>query len=119
MHSYPTEQELIAVLDHGDTLVRCCARGEIPFEHFRIEYDNLYWSHALDGHESDPAGRSVLAKYAARITTHQAVAEKILANVCSDADAGLDSFRTAGRFGPTEAVARIKLLAAGLPGGEA
>jgi hypothetical protein len=37
----------------------------------------------------------------------------------SDADAVQEAFRLAGRFDSNEAVARLKLVSAGLPGGEA
>ncbi len=119
MSSHPSESDLIAVLDRGDELVRLCAAGRISFGDFLAKYDNLYWFHALDGHESDQLGQDVLAKYAARIAPHQAVAETVLAKACPDADAALDSFHSAGRIGSIEAVARLRLVAAGLPGGEA
>ncbi|PPJ42859.1 MULTISPECIES: hypothetical protein [unclassified Pseudoxanthomonas] len=119
MNSYPTEIDLLAALDRSDDLVRECAAGHVSFAEFCAEYDNFYWSFALDGHESDQAGQAVLARYAARIALHQTVAETILAKACSDADAANESYRAAGRFGSTEAVSRLKLVVAGLSGGEA
>lgn len=119
MDQYPLESELLAELDRCDELVRLCAAGQLSFEDFCTGYGNFYWSYALDGHESDPAGLAVLAKFADRIAPHQVVAETILARVCSDLDAGKESYRGAGRFGSMEAVARLKLVAVGLPGGEA
>ena len=119
MSSYPTESDLLAALDRSDHLVRECAAGHMSFADFCAEYDNFYWSFALDGHESDQAGQILLAKYAARVALHQTVAETILAKACSDADAAKESYRSAGRFGSTEAVSRLKLVVAGLPGGEA
>lgn len=118
MDSYPSETDLIAVLDRGDQLVRQCASGRLSFEDFCAKYNNLYWSHALDGHESDQSGLTVLAKHAVRIAPHRTVAEAILAKVCSDSDAARASYRAAGRFGSTEAVTRLKLVATALPGGE-
>ena len=91
----------------------------MSFADFCAEYDNFYWSFALDGHESDQAGQSVLTKYAARIALHQAVAETVLAKLCSDTDAAKESYRASGRFGSAEAIARLRLLAAGLSGGKA
>ena len=119
MNSYPTEIDLLAALDRSDDLVRECAAGHVSFADFCAQYDNFYWSFALDGHESDQAGQAVLAKYAARIAFHQKVADTILAKSCSDTDAVKESYRAAGRFGSAEAVARLKLVAAGLLGGEA
>ena len=119
MPAYPSEPELISALDRSDELVRLCASGQLSFSDFCGSYDNFYWSHALDGHESDQAGLTVLAKYAARIAPHQTVAETILAKLCSDADAVKEPYRLAGRFGSIEAAARLKIVAAGLPRGEA
>ncbi|WAC62287.1 hypothetical protein OVA13_12920 [Pseudoxanthomonas sp. SL93] len=119
MDSYPSESDLVAALDHRDGLVRLCAAGKLSFSDFCDGYDNFYWAYALDGHESDFQGLALLAKYAGRIAPHQVVAETILAKVCDDADATRESYRLAGRFGSAEAIARLKLVAAGLPGGEA
>lgn len=118
MYSYPTEIDLLAELDRSDQLLLECATGRLPFEKFCAEYNNFCWSFALDGHESDQAGQAILAKYANRVAPHKVV-ETILGNVCSDADATQESYRMAGRFTSTEAVARLKLVAAGLLGGKA
>ncbi|GGD41886.1 hypothetical protein [Pseudoxanthomonas indica] len=112
MQGYPSEPELLAALDRGDELIRLCAAGELPFQAFVLAYDNLYWSYALDGHESDSAGAALLVKYAARIEPHRVVAESILSKVCTDADAAQDGFRAAGRFGSKEATARLATIAA-------
>lgn len=119
MASYPSEQDLRAALDHGDELVRLCASGRLSFAEFCERYDNLYWVHAMDGHEANTLGMAMLAKYAFRIEAHRVVAEDILGKVCSDTDANTDAYYQAGRFGPSEAVARLKLVASGLSGGEA
>lgn len=94
--------------------MRACVSGTISFADFCAEYDNFYWSFGLDGHESDQAGQAVLAKYAARIALHQEVADTILAKLCSESDAAKESYRTAERLGSTEAIARLKLIAAAL-----
>ena len=61
MHSYPSEKELIAALDRCDELVRLCATGYLSFNAFCTEYNNFYWAHAPDGHESDEAGLAVVS----------------------------------------------------------
>ena len=119
MTTFPSESELVAALDHHDGLVRLCADGTLSFWDFCAAYDNFYWVYALDGHESDPAGLTVLDKFAARIAPHQELAETVLSHVCSDTDADKGSYGRAGRFGPGEAIVRLKLVAAGLPRGEA
>ncbi|MFC5571602.1 hypothetical protein ACFPN1_16225 [Lysobacter yangpyeongensis] len=115
----PLESELIAALDHHDELVRLCAAGRLSFWDFCAAYDNFYWAYALDGHESDPDGQAVLDKLADRIAPHRDLAETVLANVCSDHDPDKGSYGKAGRFGPDEAVIRLKLVAVGLPRDEA
>jgi len=117
MATYPSESELVAALDHHDELVRLCADGRLSFWDFCAAYDNFYWAYALDGHES--SGQAVLDKLAARIAPHQELAETVLAHVCSDTHADKGSYGKAGRFGPEEATVRLKLVAAGLPRGEA
>lgn len=119
MDTYTSESELVAALDHYDELVRLCADGHLSFWDFCAAYDSFYWEYALDGHESDPAGQTMLDKLAARIAPHQELAETVLAHVCSDTDAAKGSYGKAGRFGPAEAMVRLKLVAAGLPRGKA
>jgi hypothetical protein len=119
MDTYSFESELVAALDHHDELVRQCAAGCLPFWDFCAAYDNFYWAYALDGHESDPAGLAVLSKLAGRIALHQELAEAVLANVCSDSHADKGSYGRPGRFGPEEAVVRLKFVAAGLLRGQA
>jgi len=119
MNSYPSESQLVAALDRHDEIVRLCAAERLTFWDFCAAYDNFYWSYALDGHESDSAGRAVLDKLATRIAPHQELAETVLAHVCSDTHAEQGSYGKAGRFGPEHALVRLKLVAAGLPRGEA
>jgi hypothetical protein len=89
------------------------------FADFLATYDNFYWSFALDGHESDLSAIALLAKYSTRIAPHRVIAESILSNLCADTDADLDDYKDSGRFGSSEALARLKLVVASLPSGEA
>lgn len=61
----------------------------------------------------------LLAKYASRIAPHQTLAETILAKLCSDKDAAHESYHAVCRLGSIEAATRLKLVAEGLPDGEA
>lgn len=115
MNSHLNEQELAAALDRCDALVRLCAAGRISFDEFCDRYDNFYWSYALDGHESDTAGLALLAKYAERISPHQAVAEAILAKVIAGGDIVTETYRRSGRMDSAEAVAKLELVAMALP----
>ena len=119
MDTYPSESELVAALDRHDELLRLCAAGRLPFWDFCAAYDNFYWRYALDGHEADPAGQALLDKLAVRIAPHRELAERVLASVCSDTHPEKGSYGKAGRFGPDEALVRLKLVAAGLATGRA
>jgi hypothetical protein len=105
-----TETELLAALVIHDELLRLCASTRMPFGDFVAEYNNFYWSYALDGHESDADGLALLWKYADRIAVHKAVAEEVLGKICSDIDAGKESYQHGGRIGSVEALARISKL---------
>lgn len=108
MNMFASESELLAILEQHDGLVKRCLRGEMGFWEFCDAYHDFYAYYALDGHESDEAERLLLEKHAARIEPHRAIAYEILGNVCSDEDAGLESYTAAGRFGSKEAMKRLR-----------
>ena len=93
----------------SDALVRRCASGDLEFEAFLVEYNNFYDHWALDGHEG---GASVLRAHRAAIEFHRRVRDEVLYIVCSQSDAKRDIYRSAGRIGPDEAVARLAQLVA-------
>jgi len=104
------ESEFLKALDEHDSLVRQCLAGAIGFGEFCDQYDSFYWRYALDGHESDQAERGLFDRYRARVELHRVIAHEILTKVCSDADTELDSYKSAERFGPIEAVKRLRRL---------
>jgi len=108
---FASEVDLVESLDQHDILVRECVSGCLSFSEFSSQYDSYYWSHALDGHESDDEELSLLDKYRDRIALHEAVALEVLSGVCSDADARLDGYIQARRFGSDEAVRRLRDIA--------
>jgi hypothetical protein len=108
MQMFECEADLLHELSIHDELVRQCASGQLSFESFCETYRSFYAFYALDGHESDEEERLLLEKHAGRIEPHRIVAEEILGQVCSDADAELETYQRAGRFGSAEAVARLK-----------
>lgn len=109
---FESEAHLIDSLGHHDDLIRQCVQGHLSFDDFCSEYHDYYAFYALDGHESDEEERKLLEKHEKRIEPHRIVAEEILAGVCSDADAQLEIYQRAGRFGSAEAVRRLRELAA-------
>ncbi|USJ02327.1 hypothetical protein MUG10_09635 [Xanthomonas prunicola] len=96
MATYPSEPKLLDALDHHDALVRQCAVGALSFREFCAAYENFYWAHALDGHESDSAGQALFDRLAACIAPHHVLAQTVLARVCFDANANIGK---AGRIG--------------------
>ena len=114
MIMYESEESLLADLANADRILRECAAGSLGFEAFTAEYDGFYWRAALDGHESDQEELAILRKYSGRIEPHRFVAEEILGKVCSEADAKLEAYIQAGRFGPDRAIEMIREVVARL-----
>lgn len=104
---FDSEAHMLESLDRHDDLVRQCAEGRKTFDDFYTEYHDFYAFYALDGHESDEEERSLLVKYDKRIEVHRIIAEEILGKVCSEADATLEIYQRAGRFGSVEASRRL------------
>ena len=109
-------ETLISALDKHDELLRCVAAGRLGIVDFLAQYDNFYWSYALDGHESEPDA-AALAALANRIAPHRRVAEEVLAVLVAEPSASQPAYISAGRIGPTEAVDRLRLIARALPAG--
>lgn len=107
MVRFESEQDLLAKVSQHDELVRQCVRGELSFDEFCERYNDFYASYALDGHESDDEERALLLQHEHRLEPHRLIAEDILCRVCSDADAVLDSYQSARRFGSAEATRRL------------
>jgi hypothetical protein len=113
MVMFQSEADLLKAIDEHDDLVRQCIRGDLVFWDFCDKYNDFYAYYALDGHESDEEQRQLLDKYDSRIEPHRVIAYDILAHVCSDEDAKLDSYERSGRFGSEEALTRLKNVALG------
>jgi len=111
MQVFESEEDLLSILDKLDSLVLECAAGNRSYEQFEAEYGYPFGYYALDGHESDDEERALLARHQYRIELHRRVADEILHLVCSPANAELESYRQAGRFGPREAQRRLQELA--------
>ncbi len=105
------ESELILALDVHDALLARCARGELELAAFLQRYDDFAMRWALDGHESDPVGRSTLERHADRIHVHQRVCEEVIGHLTSEDLAIAPASRAAGFFGPTEALKRLREIA--------
>lgn len=107
---FESESDLLKTITEYDALVRKCITGVIGFGEFCEKYNNFYSYYALDGHESDKEERLLLEKYDCRIEPHRVIAYEILGQVCSDEDAGLESYKLAGRFNSNEALLRLKSI---------
>ena len=111
-------RDLIAALDGHDELLRGVVDGRLSVGEFLDQYDNFYWSYALDGHEAHPATTD-LALLARRIDPHRRVAEEVLAALAPDSSASQPAYILAGRIGYTEALDRLRLIAGSLATGGA
>ena len=107
MVMFESEAELLETISSHDALVSQCVAGDISFSEFCKKYNDFYSFYALDGHESDHEERALLEKHNNLIEPHRVIAYEILGQVCSDDDAGLESYKNAGRFGFSEAVRRL------------
>nr|WP_316643361.1 hypothetical protein [uncultured Roseateles sp.] len=98
-------------LDLHDDLVRQCVAGSLAFDQFCELYNDFYAFYALDGHESELDELALFEKHENRIQPHEFIAYEVLARVCSDSDAELESYKLAGRFGSrvaTEMLSRVQ-----------
>lgn len=105
---FKSENDLLIALAKHENLVRLCVAGQMSFSDFCDRYNDFYAYYALDGHESDDEERALLEKHERLIEPHRIISYEILGRVCSDADAELESYRLAGRFGSAEARERLK-----------
>jgi hypothetical protein len=108
---FESESGLLTEIDRHDELVRQCAKGTLSFDEFCALYNDFYFYYALDGHESDEEERKLLDKHQARIRPHQLIAYDVFRKVCSAEDATKKIYKGAGRFGPQEAVIKLKGIA--------
>jgi hypothetical protein len=107
---FESEQDLLRTIAEHDELVRRCVLGHLSFPDFCAEYKDFYANWALDGHESDDEERALLEKHERLVEPHRIIAFDVLSHVCSDADAELESYRLAGRFGSRVAMERLKAI---------
>ncbi len=105
---FESEDDLLSIIAKHDNLVRLCVAGQMCFSDFCEQYSDFYAYYALDGHESDEEERALLEKHEHLIEPHRLIAYEILGRVCSDADAGLEGYKLAGRFGSAVALERLK-----------
>jgi hypothetical protein len=112
MQVFSSEDNLLSILRDKETLILNCNNGEISFQEFLSKYDNFYMKFALDGHESDEEELDLLHRHKSKIKLHKNVWELIIAGgLCSEEDAVKEEFIKNGRFGNTEGLRRLKLIA--------
>ena len=108
MNMFASETDLLQTIEAHNALIRQCVNCEIGFDEFCDKYSDFYAYYALDGHESDEEERALLEKHESIIEPHRIIAYEILGLVCSDEDAELESYKSAGRFGSAEALRRLR-----------
>jgi hypothetical protein len=106
---FASESELADILDKADAMIAACVEGALDFRAFHQQLGHLHGYYALDGHESDDEEREILAQYRARIEWIERVLDEVGA-VCADEDATKEAYIKAGRFGPAEALRRLRHL---------
>ena len=109
---YESKVELEQILDELDALVKKCIDGKLSFESFLSEYGYPMGYYALDGHESDEAGKSILDSFAARISLHSKITDHVLHKVCTAEQARDPAYKNSSRITPSEAFPIFKKVVA-------
>jgi hypothetical protein len=100
---YKLNSEVAEILDELDALVMRCVDGNISFDEFLEKYGYPMGYYALDGHESDEQGKSILADFAKRIALHQAITDRVLHKVCTPEQVADPAYKSSSRIKPSEA----------------
>ena len=109
-----TENDLIELLDHHDTLVMRYVDGHITGDVFLAEYGGFVERYALDGHEADQSELALFSRYESRIAPHQEIS-KALGPVCSEKDWLNPLYRQARRYPVSEMRHRLLPILARYP----
>lgn len=105
---FESEEHILRTIADHNELVRLCVVGKLSFAEFLEKYNDFYSFYALDGHESDDEERALFEKHERLIEPHRAIAHEILGQLCLESDAKLESYKQAGRFGPVEALEKLR-----------
>ena len=70
---YISKKEVEQILDAIDAIVISWLKGEISFAEFLERYGYPVGEYALDGHESDDAGKAILLSLRDRIEVHETI----------------------------------------------
>ncbi len=100
---YKSKVEVEQILDELDALVNKCIDGKLSFESFLSEYGYPMGYYALDGHESDEAGKYILDSLADRISLHSEITEHVLHKVCTAEQARDPAYKNSSLMTPSEA----------------
>jgi len=106
---FASEPEVIDVLDRADAIISACAEGSLDFRAFHQQLSDLHGRYALDGHEADAEERGILERHRGRIAWIERILDEV-GSVCADEDATKPAYIEAGRFGPDEALRRLRRL---------
>jgi hypothetical protein len=104
-----TDEELNALLDAHDVLVKSCVDLTIPFEEFLALYDDFPHAYALGGHGATPDQLAMLGRSRKRIAFHFRVAG-VLSGMASEADLPNRLYEEARRFAPAVGLMRLRTL---------
>lgn len=92
------ESELRQSLRDGTALVIQAAEGVVTIPDFVERYGSFWYYEALDGHEDDDAGRSLLRNYVEVIEAHEKVQRKVVDVTFLGPEEQLKQYMDAGRI---------------------
>jgi hypothetical protein len=113
---YESKNEVETILNELDDLVMQCIEGKLSFNDFLDKYGYPMGFYALDGHESDDLGKTILSNFSKRISLHEEITEQVLHQICTTEQAADPAYKNSSRIPPSEAfIIFIKLVAEHLP----
>lgn len=99
------------ILQSANALVCEVLEGRMSIREFVKRYGDFYYAYALDGHESDPAEKSLLSKFQRQIDFHARVQQEVV-NLTFDAPPDQrDAYLQAGRITDEDAAKKLITLA--------
>lgn len=100
------EVELLKELIEANKIIVSFKEGKISFQELVNQYDNFYYSLALDGHEAKPEEKKIIEKYSELISVHRFLQTQVLDLILPK---NLESYnRVSGRITANDAEALIR-----------
>lgn len=108
MELFESEDEVRELIKSKILLIDDFVHDRINDEQFWEGFDNFYYYHCLDGHESDEEDRVILKKYEKKLNLFEYIMQEILGKICSDENSILEIYIIDGRISRKAALNEMK-----------